>query len=59
MVLDSKLGHLTKVTVMKFLEEISPVSFLDFFLRPLLEDEVLKMAPFQEMEMVTSKPVPR
>lgn len=53
------MGHLTKVTVMKFLEEISPVSFLDFFLRPLLEDEVLKMTPFQEMEMMTSKPVPR
>lgn len=45
--LDTKLGQLVKDVIMKFLEKVSLLSVLEFFVGPFLEDEVLKMAPFQ------------
>ena len=50
MVLDAELGHMVKDMMMKFVEEISLISFLDFFLGPFLEGKVLKMAPFQRQK---------
>lgn len=50
LVLNTNLGLLVKDIIMKFLEESILVSFLDFFLEPFLEDELLKMPPFQRHE---------